>query len=155
MNGLFIIYLPQFSDSSLLINVTGRPGRHVAILFVPSPTMVVQRVQHVVICPSFSGSSLLIHVTVRMRNHFVCSQPDYGCPASPACCSSVYGRPTILACCSWRERVPSLWLLWKELVELLKYCITLVVITVIAIVLHDLVALIWSIMCVFYLCQFK
>uniref|UniRef100_A0A8R7QDL0 Uncharacterized protein n=1 Tax=Triticum urartu TaxID=4572 RepID=A0A8R7QDL0_TRIUA len=23
-------------------------------------------------------------------NHFVCSQPNYGCPASPACCSSVY-----------------------------------------------------------------
>ena len=36
MNGLFIIYLPQFSDSSLLINVTRRPGRHVAVLFVPS-----------------------------------------------------------------------------------------------------------------------
>ena len=62
--------------------------------------------------------------------------PNYGCLASLACCSYHYGSPTSLACCEFGMFMmgagASLWLL----VKLVKYCITLVVITVIAIVLH-------------------
>ena len=62
--------------------------------------------------------------------------PNYGCLASLACCSYHYGSPTSLACCEFGMFMmgagASLWLL----VKLVKYCITLVVITVIATVLH-------------------
>ncbi|XBI54885.1 hypothetical protein VPH35_036811 [Triticum aestivum] len=46
-------------------------------------------------------------------------RPDYGRPASPACCSFDYGRPASPTCCHFLVKHCCI-----TLVELVKYCFT-------------------------------